>query len=73
MSQQNDVAFSWVAFVNIWATFYFNIWTHCSLPSLYPISLPYSAPPSQFLSPTSVTRLGDLLDFGHLFKAFGNN
>ena len=21
----------------------------------------------------SVTRLGDLLDFGHLFKAFGNN
>ena len=23
--------------------------------------------------PTSVTRLGDLLDFGQLFKAFGNN
>ena len=22
---------------------------------------------------TSVTRLGDLLDFGQLFKAFGNN
>ena len=22
---------------------------------------------------TSVTRLGDFLDFGHLFKAFGNN
>ena len=21
----------------------------------------------------SVTRLGDLLDFGHFFKAFGNN
>ena len=24
-------------------------------------------------TPTSVTRLGDLLDFGQLFKAFGNN
>ena len=23
--------------------------------------------------PTSVTRLGDLLDFGQVFKAFGNN
>ena len=23
--------------------------------------------------PTSVTRLGNLLDFGQLFKAFGNN
>ena len=23
--------------------------------------------------PTSVIRLGDLLDFGQLFKAFGNN
>ena len=23
--------------------------------------------------PTSVTRLGDLLDFGQLFKAFGKN
>ena len=23
--------------------------------------------------PTSVTRLGDFLDFGKLFKAFGNN
>ena len=22
---------------------------------------------------SSVTRLGDLLDFGHLFKAWGNN
>ena len=22
---------------------------------------------------SSVTRLGDLFDFGHLFKAFGNN
>jgi len=25
------------------------------------------------LNKTSVTRLGDLLDFGQLFKAFGNN
>ena len=25
------------------------------------------------LPPTSVTRLGNLLDFGQLFKAFGNN
>ena len=23
--------------------------------------------------PSSVTRLGDILDFGQLFKAFGNN
>ena len=23
--------------------------------------------------PISMTRLGDLLDFGHLFQAFGNN
>ena len=23
--------------------------------------------------PTSVTRMGDFLDFGQLFKAFGNN
>ena len=31
---------------------------------------------SRFLkieSANSVTRLGDLLDFGELFKAFGNN
>ena len=27
----------------------------------------------QETQPTSVTRLGDLLDFGQLFKAFGNN
>ena len=25
------------------------------------------------LAPTSATRLGDFLDFGQLFKAFGNN
>ena len=28
---------------------------------------------SLFKSGTSVTRLGDILDFGQLFKAFGNN
>ena len=26
-----------------------------------------------FYAATHVTRLGDLLDFGQLFKAFGNN
>ena len=26
-----------------------------------------------YMAATSVTRLGDLLDFGQLFKAFGNN
>ena len=26
-----------------------------------------------FLTPGSVTRFGDILDFGQLFKAFGNN
>ena len=28
---------------------------------------------SSLISKTSVTRSGDLLDFGQLFKAFGNN
>ena len=28
---------------------------------------------TSFTSTTSVTRLGDLLDFGQVFKAFGNN
>ena len=28
---------------------------------------------TQAFVPNSVTRLGDLLDFGQLFKAFGNN
>ena len=27
----------------------------------------------QVWSPDSVTRMGDLLDFGQIFKAFGNN
>ena len=27
----------------------------------------------RFLLPASVTRSGDFLDFGQLFKAFGNN
>ena len=28
---------------------------------------------SQMSNSSSVTRLGDLLDFGHLYKAFVNN
>ena len=37
------------------------------------LTLLYSFEASTFSLATSVTRLGDLLDFGKLFKAFGNN
>ena len=36
-----------------------------------PVSTRFGVP-SQKRPVTSVTRLGDLLDFGQLFKAFGN-
>ena len=32
-----------------------------------------SSAPQLFFTADSVTKLGDLLDFGQLFKAFGNN
>ena len=35
------------------------------------MSIQYTAP--GFELTTSVTRSGDILDFGQLFKAFGNN
>ena len=50
--------------LNIWATFVGKIVTKI---------FPNSANLVKLKPSNSVTRLGDLLDFGQLFKAFGNN
>ena len=47
--------------------------SHTLQSKISKVCLPRNHALTRFLASTSVIRLGDLLDFGELFKAIGNN
>ena len=68
-------AFQILCFVDFYRWSNLNRTTQMTEPTTIP-TIPFSQKIKIFVSHmrrSSVTRLGDLLDFGQLFKAFGNN